>query len=134
MESLGIELLRVLKTKAQRPEDIRDDIIIINLRAIAQRQTLENLSEIIKLIDQAILCKFPTLTREELQAMFDLADLKETRVYKDAYSEGKLEGKQEGKIEVIPALLSAGLSPEQIAQSLQLDLSLVKHIANSKTQ
>ena len=44
--------------------------------------------------------------------------------------EGKLEGKQEGKLEAklesIPRLLALGLSVEQIAQALDLDLEQVR--------
>ncbi len=50
--------------------------------------------------------------------MFGLSDLKQTRVYQ--------EGKQEGRIESIPRLLKLGLSIEQIAQGLDLDLEEVR--------
>jgi len=33
--------------------------------------------------------KFPQLTREEIQAMFTIDDLKQTRYYQDAKQEGK---------------------------------------------
>ncbi len=50
--------------------------------------------------------------------MFGLSDLKQTRVYQ--------EGKEEGRIESIPRLLKLGLSIEQIAQGLDLDLEEVR--------
>ena len=50
--------------------------------------------------------------------MFGLSDLKQTRVYQ--------EGKEEGRIESIPRLLQLGLSIEQIAQGLDLDLEEVR--------
>ena len=37
------------------------------------------------------------MSREEVEAMFTLSDLKKTRVYRDARQEGKLEGKLEGE-------------------------------------
>nr|WP_228036286.1 Rpn family recombination-promoting nuclease/putative transposase [Microcystis sp. LEGE 00066]CAO91025.1 unnamed protein product [Microcystis aeruginosa PCC 7806] len=40
--------------------------------------------------------------------------------------EGRLEGRQEGKLESIPRLLALGLSVEQIAQALDLDLEQVR--------
>ncbi|UZO76611.1 flagellar assembly protein H [Microcystis aeruginosa str. Chao 1910] len=40
--------------------------------------------------------------------------------------EGRLEGKLEGKLESIPRLLALGLSVEQIAQALDLDLEQVR--------
>uniref|UniRef100_UPI00132F9B20 Rpn family recombination-promoting nuclease/putative transposase n=1 Tax=Microcystis aeruginosa TaxID=1126 RepID=UPI00132F9B20 len=40
--------------------------------------------------------------------------------------EGRQEGRQEGKLESIPRLLALGLSVEQIAQALDLDLEQVR--------
>ncbi|ELP54379.1 hypothetical protein O53_3197 [Microcystis aeruginosa TAIHU98] len=40
--------------------------------------------------------------------------------------EGRREGKLEGKLESIPRLLALGLSVEQIAQALDLDLEQVR--------
>ncbi|WP_212717938.1 MULTISPECIES: hypothetical protein [unclassified Synechocystis] len=67
--------------------------------------------------------------------MFDLAEIKQTRVYQDAKQEGKLEGKLEGrlegKLEAVPLLFQAGLSPERIAQKLNLDLGLIEKVISS---
>jgi predicted transposase YdaD len=38
--------------------------------------------------------KFPKLSREEIQAMFTLDDLRQTRVYQDAKQEGVQQGRQ----------------------------------------
>ncbi|MFM7475783.1 MAG: flagellar assembly protein H, partial [Microcystis aeruginosa] len=43
--------------------------------------------------------------------------------------EGELEGKLEAKLESIPRLLALGLSVEQIAQALDLDLEQVRQAA-----
>ncbi|TRT94937.1 MAG: Rpn family recombination-promoting nuclease/putative transposase, partial [Microcystis flos-aquae Mf_QC_C_20070823_S10D] len=43
--------------------------------------------------------------------------------------EGRQEGRQEGKLESIPRLLALGLSVEQIAQALDLDLEQVRQAA-----
>jgi predicted transposase YdaD len=49
-----------------------------------------------------LLYKFPQMSREEVEAMFTLGDLKKTRVYWEAKLEGKLEcekiGAQRGQI------------------------------------
>ncbi|MEH2217509.1 MAG: Rpn family recombination-promoting nuclease/putative transposase [Nostoc sp.] len=66
--------------------------------------------------------------------MFGLSELKQTRVYQEAKQEGKEEGKQEGKqegrfeakLEAVPKLLALGLSMEQIAQALDLDITQVQ--------
>jgi predicted transposase YdaD len=50
-------------------------------------------------VETILAYKLKNLTREEIEAMFTLGDLKQTRVYQDAYREGRQEGKQEGRQE-----------------------------------
>jgi predicted transposase/invertase (TIGR01784 family) len=77
------------------------------------------------------------MSREEIEAMFGLSELKQTRVYQEGKQEGKKEGKKEGeqkgrveaKLEAIPRLLVLGLTVEQIAQALDLELAQVQQAA-----
>ncbi|WP_181280593.1 hypothetical protein [Aphanothece hegewaldii] len=54
--------------------------------------------------------------------MLNLEGIKQTRFYQETFEEGKIEG----KIEMIPLLHELGLSAEQIADRLQLDLIIVR--------
>jgi predicted transposase/invertase (TIGR01784 family) len=80
------------------------------------------------------------MSRQELQAMFTVSDLKKTRFYQEVKNEGKLEGKLEGrlegklegKLETIPKLFQKGLTIGEIAEILELDVSLVQKIAEQK--
>jgi predicted transposase/invertase (TIGR01784 family) len=45
---------------------------------------------------------------------------------REGQQEGRQEGRQEAKLESIPRLLALGLSVEQIAQALDLDLEQVR--------
>jgi predicted transposase/invertase (TIGR01784 family) len=62
--------------------------------------------------------------------MFGLSELKQTRVYQQAFAEGIEEGEQKGRQEgelrgkllAVPAMLAAGLTVEQIAQALNLSV------------
>lgn len=56
--------------------------------------------------------------------MLGLSELKQTRVYQEAREEGKLEA----KLEMVPLLLELGLSVEQVAQRLGLDVENVRTI------
>lgn len=58
--------------------------------------------------------------------MFSLNDLKQTRVYQEGREEGREEGKIAAKLESIPRLVALGLSLEQIAQALDLDIEQVR--------
>jgi predicted transposase/invertase (TIGR01784 family) len=71
---------------------------------------------------------------EEIQAMFELSDLKQTKVYQQALEEGRQQGLQEGKIEgkleCVPRFLELGLTVEQIAKVFALDVEVVQKKAN----
>jgi predicted transposase/invertase (TIGR01784 family) len=74
---------------------------------------------------------------EEIQEMFGLSELKQTRVYQQAFAEGEQkgrqegveEGRQEGKLLAVAPMLAAGLSMEQIAQALGLSVEDVRQAA-----
>jgi predicted transposase/invertase (TIGR01784 family) len=89
-----------------------------NYTAAKQRQLLE-------LIETILVYKFPSMSRQEIEAMFSLSDLQQTRVYQEAKEEGRLEA----KLEVISQFLIWGLTVEQIAQALNLEIEIVRQVA-----
>ncbi|GFE67942.1 aspartate aminotransferase [Chroococcus sp. FPU101] len=58
--------------------------------------------------------------------MFSLNDLKQTIVYHEGREEGRKEGKIAAKLESVPRLVALGLSLEQIAQALDLEIEQVR--------
>ncbi len=56
--------------------------------------------------------------------MIKFSALKHTRVYQEALEEGKLA--------VVPLLLKAGVSVEEIAQQLEVDIEAVRKIAQQQ--
>jgi len=97
--------------------------------------------EIMELMETILIYKFPKMSREELETMFQLEDIRKSVVYQEALREGKLEGeregeikgeikgKREGKLETVPLLLKSGLSVEIIAKELRLDADAVREAA-----
>jgi predicted transposase YdaD len=106
-EKSALSQVKRLIAKAQ--QDIGDQI--------TQRKILE-------LIETIVIYKFPEKSRQELEAMLGLGDLKDTRFYQEA--------KEEAKIESVPRLLQMGLSLEQIAQGLNLPIETVRQAAQSQ--
>jgi len=102
------------------------DYDILFISAI-NKQRIHN---ILELIEKVIIYKFPKKSNKELEEMFGLSEWKQTQFYKDVklegIKEGKLEGIKEGKLETIPLLVKLGLSLEQIAKELDIDLEIVK--------
>jgi predicted transposase/invertase (TIGR01784 family) len=78
---------------------------------LADRVSQGDRLKVIEFIETVLVYKFPQMSREEVEAMFTLGDLKQTRVYQEALQEGerrgeqrgeqrgKLEGEQRGKLE-----------------------------------
>lgn len=56
--------------------------------------------------------------------MFELSDLKQTKVYQEALEEGKLLA--------VPHMLAAGLSVEQVAEALGLEVEQVRQVAQTQ--
>ncbi|MBE9201015.1 MULTISPECIES: Rpn family recombination-promoting nuclease/putative transposase [unclassified Nodularia (in: cyanobacteria)] len=58
--------------------------------------------------------------------MFELSELKQTKVYQEAFQKGEEEGERKGKLKVVPPMLAAGLTVEQIAEALDLSVEDVR--------
>ena len=78
---------------------MRTDTIFYQLFLIVTR-------DIIDLLETVLVSKFAQLSREEIQAMFLLSDIKQTRVYQEAKQEGSQEGEQAGEVRLVLRLLS----------------------------
>ena len=88
--------------------------------------------EYLQLIETIIFYKLPSMSREEIAAMFGMSELKQTRVYQEALQEGKREGQLEAKLEAVPLFLALGLSMEQVAEALGLEVEQVRQAAQNQ--
>jgi predicted transposase YdaD len=69
--------------------------------------------------------KFPELSREVIEAMFSISELKQTRVYRDAMDEGRVEGQIEEAQSLILRMLARRFgSVDQATESQLRSLSL----------
>jgi predicted transposase/invertase (TIGR01784 family) len=116
--SFGVSMARlVVESEERTPEQAR------GLIAKAQQDIGNRLlqREILELVETIVVYKFPQTSRQELEAMLGLGELKETKFYQEAA--------YETKIEAVPRLLKLGLNIEQIAEALDLPVEEVKKIA-----
>jgi len=110
---------------------------------------------LIELLETIMVYKLPNKGREEIEAMFGLSELKQTKVYQEAKmegiiegeikgrtegeikgrTEGRIEGRTEGeikaKMEAVPGLLKLGLTVEQIATALKLSVEEIQQVVSS---
>jgi predicted transposase/invertase (TIGR01784 family) len=79
-------------------------------------------ADLVELIETVILYKLPRLSREEIQAMLQVHDIRESRVYQEAMEEG-IE-----KAIAIARLAAEKKSVTEIAAILEMDVELVRQV------
>ncbi|RUR86251.1 hypothetical protein DSM107007_21130 [Nostoc sp. PCC 7120 = FACHB-418] len=115
-----------------------EDTAIVEARKLIARTKSEiNLpakqKEFLELIETIILYKLPSISKKELEEMFSLSDLRNTRYFQDVFQEGKEEGERSGKLKAVPAMLAAGLTLEQVAQALDLSVEEVRQATQQQS-
>jgi len=94
---------------------------------------------LVELIETVVLYKLPRLSREEIQAMLQVHDIRETRVYQEAKEEGLKEGMEKGmekeRLRAIAKMAARNMSAAEIADILGLDEQFVRQqMANGSTR
>ena len=68
------------------------------------------------------------MNRQEIEAMFSLSDLRETKVYQNILGEGEEKGKEEKARQIALKMLSAGFSISEIARFTDLSPDAIKEL------
>ncbi|MEQ9482645.1 Rpn family recombination-promoting nuclease/putative transposase [Coleofasciculus sp. F4-SAH-05] len=135
-DSLGVNIVKLVIENQQTAPTVARQLIDQAQVQIADPTTKRDL---IDLIETIIVYKLPQKSRQEIEAMLGLSELKQTKVYQEAKQEGFSEGEQRGeqrgekrgelkaKLTAIPRMIQFGLSWEQIAQLQDLPLEFVQH-------
>lgn len=124
-QSIGIQTVKlVVEAEEKATERAR------NLIDKARQEIADEVSkrELIQLIETILVYKFPQKSREEIEKMLGLTELKQTRVYQEALEEGE----RKAKLEAAPRFLALGLSVEQVAEALALDAEEVRQAAQQQ--
>lgn len=126
-EALGVGLIQLIL--ADSTSAISQAQALVS-RTRSKSQSEAKSTEIVKLIETILIYKFPQLSREEIERMFGLSELRQTKVYQEALQEGRQEGRQEGEQMgearlVVRQLLRrfGAISPELQVQIQSLSLS-----------
>ncbi|MBD2772575.1 Rpn family recombination-promoting nuclease/putative transposase [Iningainema tapete] len=110
-----------------------DETMAEQAKQLIERVQLEKTStlpknEILEVITTIAVYKFSQLSREEVEAMLGLT-LEQTRVYQEAKASGREEREAEMLKLTVPLLLKTGMTVEQIAQQLKVDVEAVRQAA-----
>lgn len=85
-----------------------------------------NVLHLVGLIETVIIHKLPRLSREEIQNMLQVQDIRESRVYQEAKEEGLKEGMEKGMTRAILKMAANNMPADQIASILELDEEFVR--------
>ncbi|MBO1068403.1 MAG: Rpn family recombination-promoting nuclease/putative transposase [Dolichospermum sp. DEX189] len=92
--SIGMGLIElIVSQEAQAPELVKT----LMARTKTEVENDREKQGIIELLETVLLSKFSQLSRQEIEAMFLVSDIKQTRVYQEAKQEGRQEGREEGR-------------------------------------
>ncbi|MEH2322058.1 MAG: Rpn family recombination-promoting nuclease/putative transposase [Nostoc sp.] len=120
-DSLGMGIVRLVVESEDKAGEFAKNLI-----NQAKEELTDTLSQrkVLEFIETIVVYKFPNLSREEIETMLNLNLLKETRVYQEAKAEGELET----KLKMIPILMELGLTIQQIAERLELEVEEVRKV------
>ncbi|WP_017324879.1 Rpn family recombination-promoting nuclease/putative transposase [Synechococcus sp. PCC 7336] len=111
---LGAAIARLAIEPSREAEERFAQVV----RSVRQEIDDSNLQEeIIKLIEEMAIERFPSLSKQEVAQMLGFAKLEDTRVYKEVFAEGK----QDNARAVFEKLLQRGFSREEALDISGLD-------------
>lgn len=93
-DSIAIGLIQLITSKDEEAPQLVKRLLAkarIDLTDLAFQES------IIELLESVLLSKFPKLSRKEIETMFALSDLRQTRVYQEAMEEGEARGEAKGE-------------------------------------
>ena len=136
---LGLSLIRLLFVD---PADAPS--VVEQIKQRAQASADERSRVVLDLMEEALIRRFDTLSREEIRKMFGLEDIRKTRVWQEAKEEGMEEGKREGMEEgkregmeegkqhtleeVVGVLISKGKTIQEVSDLLDISEEEVQRL------
>ena len=133
---LGLSILYLLRqAEGQAPAMART--LILRTKQEIQDAVLQH--NLVELIETVVFYKLPRLSREEIQAMLQVHDIRETRVYQEAKEEGLKEGMEKGmekeRLRLVSKMAARNMSAAEIADIVGLDEEFVRQqLANGSTK
>lgn len=131
---LGLSILYLIRREESEAPAVARELVARVKREIADAALMHDL---IELIETVVIYKLAQFSREEIQAMLKVKDIRETRVYREAMEEGREEGKVEGKKEkaarTIVNMAAKKVPPEEIAAMVEEDIEFVDQVLKGRT-
>jgi len=120
---VGLGILRLLNS----PEE--------DLKPLVRKLATDSSPFVIELIEELLIRRFSNYGREEIRRMFQLTDIRKTKVWQEAHEDGLKEGAVHKEQELIRRCLAQGKSAEEIAEFLGIPIKEIRRLAkDAKTQ
>jgi predicted transposase/invertase (TIGR01784 family) len=123
---LGLSILYLIRREESEAPAVARELVARVRREIANAGLRDDL---IELIETVIVYKLAHLSREEIQAMLQVKDIRETRVYREAMEEGE----QKATARYIANLAARQMPVEEIASALEVEIELVREVLRSRS-
>nr|WP_277875671.1 DUF4351 domain-containing protein [Aphanizomenon flos-aquae] len=84
--SIGMGLIELIVSKENQSQELVKNLMTRTKTEVSNDSERQG---IIELLESVLMSKFSQLTRQEIEAMFLVSDIKQTRVYQEAKEEGE---------------------------------------------
>lgn len=124
---LGLSILHLIGRSESRAAAEARDLVVRAKQEIADTALQ---ADLVELIETVIIYKLRRFSREEIQAMLQISDLRDTRVYQEAMEEGR---KEQAAL-AIPNLAAKQMGAEEIAAILEVDVEFVQQVLKGQAK
>lgn len=122
---LGLSILYLIRREESEAPAVARELVARVKREIADAAWRIDL---IELIETVIFYKLARFTREEVQAMFLVQDIRETRLYQEAMEEGE----KKASARCIVNLAAKKMPVEEIAATLEVEIEFVRAVLEGR--
>jgi predicted transposase/invertase (TIGR01784 family) len=121
---VGLSILRLVIASTEETKPLATQLIH---QAESEITDSELSSKVIELVGRWIVTRLPEMKDDEVEAMFQLSDIRKTQFWKDVHAKGRKEGRQEGREEGRQE--GKMLAKRELARKLHVQGKTVKEIA-----
>jgi predicted transposase/invertase (TIGR01784 family) len=132
--TLSLGLLQLVSIPVDEVKELANRLLGRAKREIADS---EKRGKVVELAEELLMRRFSHMNREEIRAMFHLAELRDTRVWQEAHEEGREEGLEKGREEgqllarrdMVRKCKAKGMSAKAIAELMGVSIREVNRLA-----
>ena len=122
---LGLSILYLIRREESEAPAVARELVVRVKREIADAALREDL---IELIETVVFYKLAQFTREEIQAMLLVKDIRETPLYREAMEEGA----RKATARHIANLAAKKMPVEEIATALEVEIEFVREVLTGR--